>query len=62
MDRDTEQAVQHWATRAQGTVPYYHHLGCGNCALSVQRHRRAHQDVIFEYKQKGKLQLREFSG
>ena len=61
MDEDTEQAVQLWAARARGTVPYYHHLGCGNCAVSVQRHRGAQQDVIFEYKEKGKLQLGEFS-
>ncbi|ELW48669.1 hypothetical protein TREES_T100016271 [Tupaia chinensis] len=49
MDEDTEQAVQLLATCAQGIVPYYRHLGCGNCVLRVQRHRAAHQDVIFEY-------------
>lgn len=62
MDEDTEQAVQVLATCAQGTVPQSHHLGCGNCALSVQRRGGAQQDVISEYTQKGKLQLGEFSG
>lgn len=36
--------------------------GFGTCALSVQRPRGARQDVILEYTQKGKRQLREFSG
>ena len=62
MDEDTEQAVPLLATCARGIVPCYHHLGCGNCAESVQRHRGAQQDVIFEYTEKGKLQLGEFSG
>lgn len=58
MDADTEQAVQLLATSAQGTVLYQHHLCCGNCALCMKWYLRAHRDVIFEYTQKGKLQLK----
>lgn len=58
MDADTEQAVQLLATSAQGTVLYQHHLCCGNCALCMKWYLRAHHDVIFEYTQKGKLQLK----